>query len=78
MGALAKEKHSLVCGMSTGIGASSQRLIQFHVLSKSMSGQQLACKLITCLSVKFGLLSHKIVAAMHDRAAVNSAVYYTP
>ena len=78
MGALANEKRSLVCGMSTGIGASSQRLIQFHVLSKSMSGQQLASKLITCLPVKFGLLPRKIVVAMHDRAAVNGAVYYTP
>ena len=48
-----------------------QRLVRFHVLSKSMSGQQL--ELITCLSVKFGLPSHKIVAAMRDGAAVYGA-----
>eukprot|EP00117_Sycon_ciliatum_P014514 scpid29673/ scgid14745/ len=38
-----------------------------------MSGQQLARELITCLSVKFGLPSHNIVAAMRDGAAVNGA-----
>ena len=49
-----------------------QRLLQFHILSKSMTGGEIARELITALSTKFGISSDLLLACMRDRASVNN------
>ena len=50
-----------------------QRLVRLHVVSSSLNGQELTGQLIQCLSVKFQIPSSRLVAAIHDGAAVNGA-----
>ena len=50
-----------------------QRLVRLHVVSSGLNGQELTGKLIQCLSVKFQILSSRLVAAIRDGAAVNGA-----
>ena len=49
-----------------------QRLLQFHILSKCMTGEEIARELITALSTKFGISSDLLLACMRDRASVNN------
>ena len=54
-----------------------QRLVSFHILAKSLIGQQLARELTTCLSTKFNIPEGTLAAAIRDGAAVNgSALQY--
>ena len=50
-----------------------QRLVRLHVVSSSLNGQELTGELIQCLSVKFQIPTSRLVAAIRDGAAVNSA-----
>ena len=43
--------------------------IKMH--SKSMTGDEIARELINTLSVTYGISSHRLVAALRDRASVN-------
>ena len=47
-----------------------QRLVRLEFLMKSMTGEEVARELIT---VTLGVESHRLLAAMRDRASVNSA-----
>ena len=49
-----------------------QFLGRFHVLSKSLTGEQLAREIITTLSTDLRLPERKVIAAIRDGASVNS------
>lgn len=49
-----------------------QQLLQFHILSKCMTGEEIAHELITALLTKFGISSDLLLACMRDRASVNN------
>ena len=50
-----------------------QFLGRFHVLSKSLTGEQLAREIITTLSTDLHLPERKVIAAIQDGASVNGA-----
>ena len=54
-----------------------QRLIRIQMLSKSMSGEEIARELISVLSVTYGIQSELLLAAMRDRASVNNLAMQT-
>eukprot|EP00117_Sycon_ciliatum_P001327 scpid51838/ scgid7033/ len=51
----------------------AQRLVRLRILSKSLTFQQLAREIITCLSTEYHLPAASLVAAIRDGAAVNGA-----
>ena len=54
-------------------GTFNSGLSGWKFLSKSMSGEEVACELINVLLVTLGVQSH-LLAAMRDRASVNNVV----
>ena len=54
-----------------------QRICRLMLLSKSITGEELARQIITAISTELGISSHLVVAAMHDRAAVNTVAMRT-
>ena len=50
-----------------------QFLGRFHILSKSLTGEQLAREIITTLSTDLRLPERKVIAAIQDGASVNGA-----
>lgn len=53
-----------------------QQLLQFHILSKCMTGEEIAHELITALLTKFGISSDLLLACMRDRASVNNVAVH--
>ena len=51
-----------------------QRLVRIQLLSKSMTGEEIARELINVLSVTYSIGSDQLIAAMRDRAAINNLV----
>jgi len=49
-----------------------QQLIAIQLLSKSPTGEEIAHELVQVLSVSYSISSSHLIAAMRDRAAVNS------
>ena len=49
-----------------------QRAVRVMLLGKSLTGEELAHQLIVCLSTELGIKPDLLVAAMRDRASVNS------
>ena len=49
-----------------------QRLVCIKLLSKSMTGEELACEIMSTLSTSYGIESKRLVATMRDRASVNN------
>ena len=47
-------------------GCIKQRLVKVAMLSKSLSGEELARELLTALSTKLGICGIHLIAAMHD------------
>lgn len=54
-----------------------QKVSQLLLLSKSLSGEEVARLLVGVLSTKLGVLTTNVVAAMRDRASVNSVAMRT-
>ena len=54
-----------------------QRLVQFQMLSKSLTGEELARELISVLSVKYSIRSANLLACMRDRASTNNVAVQT-
>ena len=54
-----------------------QRLVCLKLLSKSMTGEELAREIISTLSTSYGIESNRLVASMRDRASVNSVAMAT-
>ena len=50
-----------------------QRLVCFHLLCKSLTGEEIARELIHVLSSTYGTSPNQLLAAMRDRASVNGA-----
>ena len=50
-----------------------QRLVRLEFLTKSMSGEEVARELISVLSVRLSVESHRLLAVMRDRASMNTA-----
>ncbi len=48
-----------------------------QLLSKSMSGEEVARELISCLSVTFNVRSEQLVGSVHNRASVNNVAMAT-
>ena len=57
--------------------AIQQRLVRLQLLVKSMSGEEIARELINVISAQYGIGSHQLIAAMHDRAACNGVALRT-
>lgn len=53
------------------------RLIRMQMLSKSMTGQEVARELISVLSMTYGVRSELLLAAMRDRASINNLAMQT-
>ena len=54
-----------------------QRLFRIQLLSKSMTGEEIARELINVLSVTYTIGSDHLIAAVRDRAAVNNVAMRT-
>ena len=54
-----------------------QRLVRLQILAKSANGEQLARELISILSITYSIAPDLLLAAMRDRAAVNTAALRT-
>ena len=54
-----------------------QRVGRLMLLAKSLTGEEVARLLIQALSTELGISSQLIIAAMHDRASVNSVAMRT-
>ena len=54
-----------------------QRLIRVQLLSKSVTGEELACELIHILSTNYAVGPDRLLAAMKDRASVNGVAMKT-
>ena len=54
-----------------------QRVIRLMLLAKSLAGKEVARQLIVCLSTELGISCDLLVAAMRDRAAVNTVAIRT-
>ena len=54
-----------------------QKVSQLLLLSKSLSGEEVARLLVDVLSTKLGVLTTNVVAAMRDGASVNSVAMHT-
>ena len=54
-----------------------QRLIRMEMLSKSMTGEEIARELVSVLSVTYGVDSKFLLAAMRDGASVNNLAMKT-
>ncbi len=54
-----------------------QRLVCVEFLAKSMPGEEVARELINVLSIKLGMSSELLVAAMRDRASVTNVALRT-
>ena len=48
-----------------------QKVTSFRLLSKSLTGEEVARLIIESISTDFGINSQLVVATMHDRASVN-------
>ena len=54
-----------------------QRLVRIQLLSKSMTGKEIARELIHVLSANYAIGEDQLIAAMRDRAAVNGVAMRT-
>ena len=54
-----------------------QQLLAIQLLSKSLTGEEIAHELVQILSVSYSISSDHLVAAMRDRASVNSVAMKT-
>lgn len=54
-----------------------QRVCGLKLLAKSLTGEDVARLLIETLSTELGIASNLVIAAMRDRASVNSAAMHT-
>ena len=54
-----------------------QRLVRVEFLAKRMTGEKVARELVNVLSIKRGIGSNYLVAAMRDRASVNNVALRT-
>lgn len=54
-----------------------QRLVKLLLVTKSMTGEELAQQLLSCLSTNLGINSALLLAAMRDRASVNDVAVRT-
>ena len=59
------------------LNGSYVKRLQLLLLSKSLSGEEVARLLVDVLSTKLGVLTTNVVAAMRDRASVNSLAMRT-
>ena len=57
------------------IGAAA--IVKLQLLTKSMSGEEIARELINVLSVAYSIDSSRLLACMHDRASTNSVAVGT-
>ena len=48
-----------------------QRVVSFRLLSKSLTGEEVARLIVESISTELGITTQLMVAAMHDRASIN-------
>ena len=48
-----------------------QRVVSFRLLSKSLTGEEVARLIVESISTELGITSQLVVAAIHDRASIN-------
>ena len=54
-----------------------QKVCRMMLLAKSLTGEEVARQLITCLSTELSILQHLVVSVMRDRASVNDVAMRT-
>ena len=54
-----------------------QRLVRLQMLTKSLTGEEIARELITVLSVSYGIHPNNLLGAMRDRASTNNVAMRT-
>lgn len=54
-----------------------QRLVCMQLLAKPLTGEEVARELLSVLSTEYGIVSSNLLAAMRDRASVNSVALWT-
>ena len=54
-----------------------QRIVRIQMLSKSLSGEEVARELISVLLVSYGVRSSNLLVSMRDRASVNNVAMHT-
>ena len=66
------EAFAIVVWFISDLWSIEQRLAKIQLLAKCLTGQEVACKLISVLSTQFSISSNSIVAVMRDRASINN------
>lgn len=66
----------LVCSVSDEWSL-EQCSLRVQTLAKSMTGEEVARELINVLSMRYGITSDRLFAAMRDRASVNNLAMQT-
>ncbi len=54
-----------------------QRLVRVQILTKSMTGEEVAREHLSVLSTEYSVACSNLLAAMHDRASVNTIAVRT-
>ena len=54
-----------------------QRLVRVQLLVKSLSGDEIACEIISILSTSYGIESNRLLACMRDGASTNGVAVRT-
>ena len=54
-----------------------QRLVRLQMLTKRMSGEEIAWEIFSTVSTEYGVTSERLLAAMHDRASTNNVAMRT-
>ena len=51
--------------------------MRLQMLAKSLTGEEIAREVISCLSVTYGIHTEHVIAAMRDRASANNVAMNT-
>ena len=49
-----------------------QRLVRLQIITKSMTGEEIARQISSILSIQYGVSTSHLLAAIHDRASANN------
>ena len=55
----------------------SNNVVRVQLLAKSLSGEEIACEIISVLSTSYGINSDRLLACMRDGAAANGVAVRT-
>ena len=67
----------IVVRYQTDVWVIKQDVCRLMLLTKSMTGEEVARQIVNAVSTEMGISSDLVVSAMHDRASVNAVAMRT-